>query len=453
MPSSPGDARLYRWEKAGLAAFALLIVAYGVITEIRSALLTAQHTDFNVYAHVGWAVRNGANIYGVATDGDLHYVYPAPFAALLVPFASPPPAIGPDGGVYLPFAVSVAIWYVLSVGFLAWAVHLLARAVLPDAARGSRRWWYARTVPVYATIGGVGFTLGRGQANLLLVLLIAAAFASTVRGRRLASGAWLAAAAVIKLIPAYLFLYPLARRDGRALAGVAAGLLVGLVALPVAVWGWDTTVAHHRYFVRHVILAGATDAGDHPLGKELTKTTATDSQSFQAALHHLQYAHLPRNERPAQASPAVRLAHNLIAAALTLVTLWVGVRRLGPAPADQLVFLGCLCAVMTLATPVSHMHYYAFVLPLTAGLWLRGVSRRPGAAAADRRTIAVLAGWCVLTAVPLFPGPPFDRLRECGLGAAATVGLWAFGLAAVGRTTATAAMNLPEPPRVRNRAA
>ncbi|MBX9585344.1 MAG: DUF2029 domain-containing protein [Gemmataceae bacterium] len=445
MTPAPGDRRLYRWEKAGLAAFALLVLAYGVVTEIRSAFLTFQRTDFNVYAHVGWAVRNGENIYGTTTDGGLHYTYPAPFALFMVPFAYPPPAAGPNDGSYLPFAASVAIWYVLSVVFLAWAVHLFAGAVLPDAARGSRRWWYARTVPVYACIGGVGFSLGRGQANLMLVAIVAAAFAAAVRGRRYASGAWLAAAAVIKLIPAYLFLYPAARRDWRAGVGVAAGLVVGLGVIPVAFWGPEKALAHHEWFVRYVVLAGTRGDGDHPLGKDLTQTTATDSQSFQAAIHHVLHADKERVFRPPHASRETRLAHWAIVAVLTGATLWATRRRLTDAPADQLLFLGALSALMTLATPVSHMHYYAFVLPLTAGVWLKGVSLRPGAAVAGPGATAALVVWGLLTALPLFPGPFFERVRECGLGAAATVGLWAVGLGLMGQTGRAAVATAPGP--------
>ena len=448
MTPAPGDRRLYRWEKAGLAGFALLVLAYGVITEIRSAFLTFQRTDFNVYAHVGWAVRNGVDIYGTTTDGGLHYTYPATFSTLMVPFAYPPPAAGPNDGSYLPFAASVAIWYVLSVACLWWAVHLFAGAVLPDAARGSRRWWYARTVPIYACIGGVGFSLGRGQANLLLVAMTAAAFAAAVRNRRYASGAWLAAAAVIKLIPAYLFLYPAFRRDWRAGVGAAAGLVVGLGVIPVLVWGPENALAKHEYFVKYVVLAGTKGDGDHPLGKDLTQTTATDSQSFQAAIHHLRYADRERKDRPPHASRETRLAHWAIVAALTGATLWVARRRLTAAPADQLLFLGSLSALMTVATPVSHMHYYAFVLPLTAAVWLKGVSLRPGSASAGPGVVAVLVGWGLLTALPLFPGPFFERIRECGLGAAATVGLLAYGLWQMGKTAAAATVaKLPEPVR------
>jgi hypothetical protein len=122
-----------------------------------------------------------------------------------------------------------------------------------------------------------------------------------------------------------------------------------------------------------------------------------------------------------------------------LVTVVVALRRLTPEPADQLIFLGCLCAVMMILTPVSHMHYYAMVLPLVSGLWLRDLAARPGRASAGPRTTAWLTAWGLLTTLPLFPGPVFDRLRECGFGTAATIGLWGFGLWTMGRRSVAAA--------------
>jgi len=222
-----------------------------------------------------------------------------------------------------------------------------------------------------------------------------------------------------------------------------------------------------RKVVELVIEPGATGGGDQTRAKELTNTTSTDSQSFVAAIH----AHLypDRFTRPPLADPGTRLAHWAIGAAMTLATVLVGWRRLRrppvltvfprtagatdhfPAPrgrgvADQLVLLGCLCVVMMLVTPVSHMHYYAMAFPLVAGLWLRGLSVRPGSVTADPRATAALAAWGLLTALPLLPGEPFDRLREAGLGTAASVGLWALGLWTVsGRPAAAAPAAKPIP--------
>jgi len=448
MTARPGDVPLYRFEKVGLALGGLLIVAFGVVTEIRSAFLQFRHTDFNCYTHVGWLVRTGGDVYGsVATNG-LHYTYPSAFAILMVPFAEPPPWVPNDGQFYVPYSVSVGVWYTFSVACVLWACHVLASAVLPDAKRGTRRWWYARSIPFYVCIGGVGFSLGRGQVNLLLVALVAGMLASAVRNRRIASGAWLGTAIVFKLIPAFLLLFPFMRRDWRAGAGVALASFIGLIVVPFSVFGPQQTLEQHEFFVKNIVLAGTAGSGDHPMGKDLTETTATDSQSFQAALHHIIHWELPREDRPPHASKATRLAHWGISGVLTLITMLVARKRLTNDPVDQSVFLGCLCALLMVVSPVSHMHYYAIVLPLVAALWLRDMSARPGQVGGSPATVAAITAWGIMTALPLFPGPIPERLREIGFGAAATVGLWAYGLAVLGKKPA-AAQAVPEPAPLR----
>ncbi|MBX9625454.1 MAG: glycosyltransferase 87 family protein [Gemmataceae bacterium] len=421
--------RLRPWERAGLLLVLLVVVAFGAVVELRSAFQSSRRTDLGVYTRAGWAALNGGDLYSHVDDHGWHYCYPPPFAVLMIPLAEPPPDL-PRAGT-LPFPVSVAVWYVLSVGCLAYAVHAFAGAVLPGDRRWSRRWWYARTIPVYVCLGGVGHTLGRGQVNLFVVALVAAAFAASVRGRRLASGAWLAAAATVKVIPGLLVVDPLVRRDWRALAGgvVAAVVLLGVV--PAVVWGPARAVELNKTMAAAVLAPALSSGADRTRAEELHGARATDSQSVRAAVQAWLYP--DRDTRPDEPDPRAAAAHWLSGGVMLAVTALVGVRRLTAAPADRLVYLGCLCVLMLLLTPVSHMHYYAFALPLVAGLWLRGLARRPGAACADGRTVAALVGWGVLTAVPLFPGPVFDRLRECGLGPAATIALWAFGLATLAR--------------------
>ncbi|MDB5308927.1 MAG: hypothetical protein JWO38_3129 [Gemmataceae bacterium] len=446
-PPTPRPDRLSRGDKVGLVLFGLLVIGFGVITDIRSAFQSTSKTDFGVYARAAWAARIGADVYIPTDNNGWHYNYPPTFAILMIPLADPYPFLGRGG--YLPFGVSVAIWYVFSVWCVWAAVHTLATAVLPGAVRGSRRWWYARVMPVYVCIGAIGLTLGRGQVNALLVALVAAGFAASVRGRRLASGAWLAGAAALKIIPGLLVLYPLARRDGRAIAGgvVAAVVLLGLI--PAAVWGVPRAIEANKKTVSLILAPAVAEDADQTRMKELHGAKATDNQSVQGAVQAWLYP--DRSARPDTIDPVAKWAHWGMGGLLLAVTLLAGRRRLTPDPADQLVFLGALCAVMMLLTPISHMHYYAMVLPLVCGLWLRGMSLRPGSAGADPRTTAVLVAWGALTAIPLFPGPVFDWLRECGFGTAATIGLWAFGLGVMGRKPAAVEVT-PEPVLVRRAA-
>jgi len=104
-----------------------------------------------------------------------------------------------------------------------------------------------------------------------------------------------------------------------------------------------------------------------------------------------------------------------------------------------LVLLGSLVLVMLLMSPVSHNHHFAMALPAVCGLWLRGLAARPGQAFPGWRAAWPLVVWGAGTGLLLLPGEPSLRLREFGLGTAATVVLWGAGLAAVWREPAVAA--------------
>ena len=133
LPLTPPD-HLRRAEKLGLALFALLIGGLGIVTEIRSAFLASPKTDFQVYARAGWAVRAGEDIYYHFDNNGWHYCYPPPFAVLMAPLADPYPFLPRQG--YLPFAVSVAVWYLIGVGCAWYAVRAFASALLPGTPRG-----------------------------------------------------------------------------------------------------------------------------------------------------------------------------------------------------------------------------------------------------------------------------------------------------------------------------
>ncbi|OWK43434.1 glycosyltransferase family 87 protein [Fimbriiglobus ruber] len=463
-PADPGSAPLARFEAIGLWLMGLLLIAFGGLVADRSAFQTDRKTDFGVYARAGFSVRATLtaryfpsavpeneeyfppearelkyDIYQVCDDRGWHYCYPPAFAVFMVPLADP--FFWEDRTGYLPFGASVIIWFVINL-ILAWyAAHALAGAVVPDAVRWSRRWWYARTVPLYICLGGIGYTLSRGQVNIVLVALVAGMFAAAVRGRAVAAGAWLAGAVALKVIPVFLILFPLVRREWRTGIGLAAGLFVLLGVIPAAVWGVEGAVDNNLKVFSAVIAPGSLGVGDQTRQKELTGATSTDSQSFQAVIHNLRYPDKPN--RPKVVDKSTRLAHwalSLLMVAVTLVAAW---RGLGPAPADQLVFLGLLCVVMLLTTPVSHMHYYAMGLPLVAGLWLKGLAGRPGEFWAGWCTFGVLMTWGVLTALPLFP-PVMDLgLLDAGLATFSTVALWAYGVAVMGRCPRTCPVTRP----------
>jgi hypothetical protein len=408
-----------------LALLGLSVVLFGAYTVNRSAFLSRRMGDLGCYARAGWAVRVGADLYAVPDDTRFHYNYPPLLAIVMTPLADPPP--GADTRGMVPFGITVAICYLLSVGFLILATHLLAGALEATATdpavraqpRGCRRWWALRLLPALVCSVPIAHTLVRGQVNLLLLLLLCGSVAATVRGQRFQGGVWLAGAICLKIIPAFLLLFPLWRRDGRYLAGCAAGLLIGLVVIPVAVFGPVRAWGYYEELSDVLIRPGLGVGGDQSRAHELTTVVATDSQSLLAAMHNTLY--LDRSQRPAEASATVRLVSGAIGALLTLVALLVFGRKDRNDPIADVLFFGALVVNMLLLSPVCHLHYFCLALPLVTALlaarWERLGTLRLGAGLVVLFTVYLIASiWPQI--------PDRDIVRDAGLAMYATLLLW-----------------------------
>lgn len=424
-PAPPADRPLYRWELAAVLALLPLLAAFGYETYRRATHPAGQMTDFGVYARAAWAVRVGLNPYEVASDRGWHYLYPPPFVLLVLPLADPP--AGADRFGCLPFAASVVVWYALNAALCGVAVHLFALAAVPDARRFSRRWWYARLIPFDVCLAGLGYTLSRGQVNILVLAMLAAGFLTSMRRQPVRAGLWLAAAAAVKVIPGLLLLYPVSRRRGRELLAMAVGGVLFLGVVPVLAWGPAGAVGMTVTFAKKVVQPSVTNTGDQTIHKEFSGTTSTDSQAFHAIIHALR--HPARATRPEVSDGLSKGLHYLLGLGMAAATVWVAVRAPVSDGSLSLLFFGCLCVVMVHLAPGSHMHYYSYSLPLVAGLVADGLRRRPGAAVPTPSVLCGLTAWAALTTVPLFDTwSTALALRDFGLAVAANVGLWAWGI-------------------------
>jgi hypothetical protein len=410
---------LSAWERRGLLLFVILLIGFGFLVEQRSAFLKRRMGDWSVFARTAWAVRTGENIYSVTDENHFHYHYPPLFAILLWPLADPP--AGADHAGYLPYPVSVGVWYILSLLFLALAVHTLASALEATSSRTtlrySRRWWLLRMVPILVCLPPIGHTLMRGQVGLLLLLLLCGLIAAVLRRRRVEAGLWLAGAICLKVIPVFLLLFPLVRRDARCLATCCVGLVIGLATVPLAVFGPQRTTALYQEWANDLIRPGLGAGGNgDERAKELLNVTATDSQSFQAIFHNTLYP--DPYTRPRQASEAVRRVHWLAGGVLTLLTLLVWPRR--DDAAGQVLCLGSLILIMLLLSPVCHLHYFCMMVPLVMGLlavcWEASATVGIG-------WRLLFTGFVIANVVPQFGA--FQLLRDDGLVTYAALLLWA----------------------------
>ena len=453
MPAYSGHGPLTRFERYGIWVWPLLAIGMGVMVELRSAFMDRRMTDFGCYARAAWAVRAGEDIYSITDDNSFHFAYPPACAVAFLPLADAP--TGEARPWMLPYAVSVGIWYVMSIGFLVWGVHATAAALQSTSAdpavrtapRYSRRWWYARTLPLMLCLAPIGCSLSRGQVNLLLVFMVMMTFAAWVRGHGFRAGLWLAAAVCLKFIPGFLLLFVLWRRDARSLAGVAAGLVVGVAIVPALAWGPGGAVAVHERMLEAILLPAVGRDADQARAKELMEMTATDNQSIQATLHNFLYP--TKATRPPHADFGTKIAHLLITLALTTGSLLAAGWRKDADPTRTLILLGSLFLIMTIASPVSHTHYFVFAMPLMMGLIADSVARS-GGFVGSVRSVAFLGLTGLMFALPMIP--IWEMRREAGLPLLASLLLWGAGVRALRRGRHAAAVVMPRQPMPRQEA-
>jgi hypothetical protein len=447
----------YRW---CLAIFAVGIVAFGCITELRGAFQHRRKTDAGVYFRAAWAVRVGADVYRIQDDNGWHYHYPPLFAIVMAPFADPPADADRTG--MLPYPVALGLWYGAGWVCLFAAVHMLAGALeetVPDPrvcnqSRYCERWWAIRMLPILICLLPIGRDLARGQVGMVLLLLICGSAAAMLRGQRLRAGLWLAGAICLKIIPALLLLVPLQRRDVRMLSGCLVGLVIGLILIPVAVLGPGKTGDAYRSVVNEVLLPGLQADTGGSRGHELTGVSVNSSNSLTVVVHNILNPN--RETRPQKAVRAARIAH-WSCAALLIALSWMatgstrngamldspgsaldaadsssekppirsaannGRQSLRTANRQSILSLATLSLVMLIASPVYYPHYFSIavfpVMVLLAFNW--EAHGYPWGHARYRRIFVAIVLTHLLTVLPrMWP------LRDFGLVLVTTIWLW-----------------------------
>jgi hypothetical protein len=196
----------------------LLAVVALTLFEIR---VRHQMPDFAVYRQAGVRAAHAEPLYR-PNDGHYQFKYLPAFALAMVPFGGLKPAS------------AKALWYALSVGWLAIFLRWSVRA-LPE-----RRWsersllWF--TILLMAKFYGHELTLG--QTNLLLGALLVAALLAIQIDHPLVAAGLVGVAAFVK--PYALVLLPwIAVTQGLAPALLSVGVVVTGLAAPAVVYGWS----------------------------------------------------------------------------------------------------------------------------------------------------------------------------------------------------------------------
>lgn len=158
-----------------------------------------------------------------------------PYQTLLTspgPFNYPPTAFfGLSWLGYLPYHMAAAMWNILSLGSFLTSIAIWLRLA------GKFTWLkylittFFFTVPFFPE----KFTLGNGQINNFILLLISLSFWLYIKNRKLVSSLFLALAIGIKLTPAIFLLVPFLLKDFRYLRHVGLWTVLLWVVSPIFV--------------------------------------------------------------------------------------------------------------------------------------------------------------------------------------------------------------------------
>jgi hypothetical protein len=355
--------------------------------------------DYELWIRTGRAVLEGGDIYAGRGDGLLSFLYP-PFAAvLLAPFA----LLGKPLMYAALALVNAAAWVVVVAAtraLCAFAPRDLASDVLPSLICSSL----------------IFLTFDLGQPNLLLLAFILAGFVAIEAERKELGGALLGFAAAIKVFPAAILFYLLARRQWRAATSMVVALAIFSVAVPALVLGPHTAASDLARW------SGAmTSVDERVFGQRPNHNWSYRNQSLFALTHRLTRPIDAAESRTPEGAFTVNFVDlgfaganrvylalcALIGGAFLLLLAWADPRT----RKDRVCELGVLICLDVVASPEAHDYYFVWLIfPIAL---LIDFARTAGRGALRRGLIAALVGAVLCMALAIEGTPVIFRAYGC----------------------------------------
>jgi len=305
----------------------------------------AYSNDFNVYYHAAREILAGRDPYQHSLGDWTPYIYPPLLAELIVPLA------------ILPLPVAAYVWFLVSAGsvcFAAWFSAGLAYdkrglELTNQNNLGSNTWRAAiAACAVLLVFRFVLDTFALGQVNAVVAVLAVAHVLLYARDRKALSAIVLMLAVSIKLTPALLLLYHVAKLRLR-FAVACASLIVAVTALSFLPFGVRAADVFHEFWSRTVRNEQGYDFA------------YSGNQSLRGAVARLS-AREPGDESPQNEDGSRKPAEPmsmLISIGLLAAAVFAAVRARGELAAAAPFFCG-----IVLLSPLSwKAHYVILILP------------------------------------------------------------------------------------------
>lgn len=239
-------------------------------------------------------------------------------------------------------------WLVINVVFLAFSALVLTQI--------TQLGWRRVLIIIFLAVEPISTSFLYGQMHLFVFLLLAGAAWCSERNRAATSGMCVALAAGLKLYPAVFLIFFIRKKQWRALAGTAVGLLT-LAALSIYLFGWDV----HRIYLRQILPAIGRGENIDPY--------AAQWNSLTALLHRVLIAEPGLNPHPLVNAPHIyALIQPICQALIFLPAVWLLVPGPLPRAHARLEWAMFIAMLITLSTGPTPYHLCVLILSAALGL-------------------------------------------------------------------------------------
>jgi alpha-1,2-mannosyltransferase len=363
--------RLSTMERAAVAMLALAALVSGLYFAHKSgANPEAYSNDFNVYYHAAREVIIGRDPYQHSLGEWTPYIYPPLLAELIVPLA------------LLPLPVAAYLWFLISAASIAAAAWMSASLADDKPGRAAPEQHVTESIAWRAALAACAVvlvlrfvldTFNLGQVNAVVAALAVAHVYLYARDRKALSAVALVLAVSIKLTPALLLVYHIAKLRLK-FAVACAALLVAVTAMSFLPFGAGATDALQIFWGRTVKNEQGYDfaySGNQSLRGAIARMTDNPSEYT--------------GDEGASRKPA-DLATVLISMLMLALAVFAAVRA-----RNELAAAAPFFCCLVLLSPLSwKAHYVILILPAA---YLLSVVKAPGKA---RLLIAATLGVALL---------------------------------------------------------
>lgn len=347
--------------KIGAVLILAFLIGLSCSVVYRGAISEAKRSDATVFMTAAQALHDGANIYEVTNHRNWNYVYTPLLAVLMMPFTG------------LPLAVTLFLWYLLSIAALIGTIKLSYRLFSDNPC--------IHAAVFAATIFSIPLfldTLARGQLGVLVLFFATAVFYLYRFQKPWQAGILLSFIVVLKTTPlAVLFFYFLFKKEWKIVAASILGGLFFLLVLPSTVIGFKQNWLYLLQWreILHNAVFDISHTGQ--LWRQLMTPFADDNQSFYAALSR--WVWRTDESMIGHANTQIRQIVSALGV-VSLITVFFMIRRNchDRSIKQEALEYAVFPMIMLLISPVSEMHHFTVVYLLYLIMFLIQNDFKPG---------------------------------------------------------------------------